>query len=131
MQTSYVQIILETKIYSLFVLYIRKNDVAKCISLQSTHPWRNILEKKAVVSIAKIIVYNPKDLHKLYSELYFNAEIVRTIYILETKRNSLFVLYIRKNDVANCFSQQNTHPWRTILEKKAVVSIAKIIVYNS
>ena len=67
--------------------------MAKCFSLQSTHPWRNILEKKAVVSIAKIIVYNPKDLHKLYSELYFNAEIVHTIYS-GNKKKLLFCFYI-------------------------------------
>ena len=54
MQTSYLQIILETKRNSIFVLFIRKNDVANCFSQQSTHPCRNIPEKKAVVNIAKI-----------------------------------------------------------------------------
>ena len=85
-----------------------------------------------MVSIAKIIVYNPKDLHKLYSELYFNAEIVHTNYSRNKKIAPFFVLYIfRKNDVANCFSQQSTHPCRNIPEKKAVVSNSKRKQYNS
>ena len=129
-QRSYTQYILETKRNSFFVLYIQKNDVANCFSQQSTHPCRNILEKRLW-----LVLQREKSTILKTCTTFILSCISRqrsyTQYILETKRNSFFVLYIRKNDVAECFSQQSTHACRTILEKKAVVSIAKRIVYNS
>ena len=59
MQTSYVQIILETKIYSLFVLYIFEKMMWHIVFHSKAHTHVGLFwKKKAVVSNSKRKQYN-------------------------------------------------------------------------
>ena len=131
MQRSYVQYIFWKQKDAPFLFYIFKKMMWQNVSRCKAHTHGGIFWKKRlwlVLQREKHTIVKTCTTH-IRSSISMQRSYIQ--YFLETKRNSFFVLYIRKNDVAECFSQQSTHACRTILEKKAVVSIAKRIVYNS